>query len=236
MPSTITLQNTMNWTQPFLKQQPLNVINQEPGLGNGNIVLGTMLGPPMRWRANRGTISFTVSEAMGTDYPISIPDFGWWEEKWLVDANGKIMEMIGEVSLPPEGGKGRPLKIAPQYDRNNGVIVFRIAPIPNAAYTVFIDYQKKMKPLISPASTFAPVSDEFAFIFNWGFLAVSGMLTNDSRFPIWERYFISRLLASQDGLDEQARAIMLGQWEAVTKTLTRTAGTVNQASSARGSQ
>lgn len=236
MASILTLQNTINWCRPFLKQQPFDVTNQEPALTCGNNVLGIMLGPPLVWRFNRNTIQIPVTDVT-TDYPIVVSDMGAMEDLWLADSTGKTHSMEGAISLPRDSSNpSRPKKMSPQYDDNQGTITFRVNPIPNANYTVFIDYQKKMAPLQNWASPWAPVPDEFQYIFNIGFKAEMGQLTNDARFPIWQRDFVARLLSAQDGLDDQAKAIFLGQFEAFSASLTRAAGRVQTGTNARGSQ
>ena len=233
MASTISIQSTINWAKPYLKLQPLNVNNLEPGLTAANIILETMLGPPLRWRFNRASLSINLL-AGSTDYQIAVPDLGFIETQWLADASGKIHELNGAVSLAKEGQEARPKEIAAQYDDNAGNITFRVKPAPNALYTAYMDYQKKAPILSSWAQTWSPIPDEFGYCFNWGFLTVVGMLTNDSRFPVWEKYFLGRLLGAQDGLDDQAKAIFLGNWSEVAATLTRRTGLVNAGVSGRG--
>ena len=233
MASTITIQNTINWAKPYLKQQPLNVNNLEPALTAANIVLETMLGPPLRYRFNRASLSIPLTQG-STDYEIAVPNLGFIETQWLADSSGKIHQLNGAVSLPKESQQSRPKEISPQYDDNQGNITFRVKPAPDNGYTAYLDYQKKAPILTSWAQTWSPIPDEFGYCFNWGFLTVIGMLTNDSRFPVWEKYFLGRLLGLQDGLDDQARAIFLGQWAAISGTLTRSAGSVNSGVSGRG--
>ena len=83
MATTLTLQNAINFAAPILKNQPLMVSNFEPALTAANIVLGTILGPPFRWRFNRNTLSFAI-DTTHTDYVQAIPDFGFLEAQWLV--------------------------------------------------------------------------------------------------------------------------------------------------------
>jgi hypothetical protein len=71
------------------------------------------------------------------------------------------------------------------------------------------------------------VPDEFSYIYNDGFLAMMMLLVNDSRFPIFENYFISRLLGAQDGLTDQERDIFLANWMRVLQTVTRSQGNTN---------
>jgi hypothetical protein len=242
--TSLTLTNVANWTLPILKQQPLNVNNQEPGLTNGNMVLQHMLSPPLRWRWNRGTFSFTcIPLAAGPpivnakyDYPLSLSDFGYLEDQWIIDPDkGDVYPLAGALSLnrPTVVTPSRVTQIAPQNDDGAGNIVFRTKEIPNKAYTIEGEYQKKPTLIVSMASTFGPVPDEFAFVFNLGYLTFCSLLINDSRFPIFERYYISRLLSLHGGLDEQDYAIFTGNWMSYTATVQRSANKVAAASAAR---
>lgn len=235
MASTLTLQAGMNFVAPILKNQPLQVSNQEPALTAGNIVLGTMLGAPFKWRFNRDEFNFPVTGA-NTDYLVSLPQLGFIETLWVMDPQGKIKPLEGAIRLPVNGATGRPEKMAPQFDDNAGGITFRLDKTPDQNYTVYGDFQKKAPLMTSAASSWAPIPDEFNYIFNWGFLCILSLLVNDSRFPIFENYFVARLLGAQDGLDDQERAIFMANWGALVQTLTRSKGTVDSGVAGRARQ
>jgi hypothetical protein len=227
MANTLLLQNSINFVAPILKNTPLQISNQEPALTAGNIVLGQMLGPPMRWRFNRKEVNFVISTAAGTDYVVSVPYLGFIETQWSVDGAGNVYELGGKISLAPNAANARPEKIAAQFDDNAGNITFRCDKTPDQNYTVYVDYQQKAPLMSSAASEWAPVPDEFQYIFNTGFLCIMSLLVNDARFPIFEKYFISRLLGAQDGLGATERNIFLANWTGVLQTLARAQGDVN---------
>lgn len=235
MATTLTLQNSINFAGPILKNAVQLISGMEPALTAGNIVLTTMLGPPMRWRFNRKSINFSVN-ATATDYVQALPDFGFVENVWLQDTTPakNIFQLNGDVALPKDSNQMRPTNIAPQYDDNQGNITFRLNKIPDANYSVYLDYQKKATLLASPASPWGIIPDEFCYIFDWGYLAAISLLVNDSRFPIFEQYWISRLLGAQDGLSDQARNIFLGQWANFAATLSRGSASVNSGVAGRG--
>lgn len=225
MSVTFTLQNSINFIRPFLKNQPIDVLGMEPGLSAGNLVLQMMLAPPFRWRFNRRNFNFqTVISPATTDYTLLLPDFGFLEKQWVTDANGKNHAMNGEVALDVDSTSGRPTLIAAQYDDDLGNITFRVRNTPNAVYTVNGDYQRKPMLLGSYGSTWDVVPDEFSGAYNLGFLTFTSLLVNDSRFPVFERWFLSRILSLQDGLDDQARDIFMSVWMGGIRTLTRTQG------------
>lgn len=227
MATTLTLQNSINFARPILKMQPLDVTGLEPALTAGNIVLQTMLAAPFRWRWNRGTFSFgtvVTTPVVTTDYLVNIPDFGFLEDQWLVDPNSKVHQLKGEISLAVDSSVSRPTLIAPQFDDNAGNITFRLQNSPDQVYTVNGNYQRKPGLLTSFAAPWGVVPDEFSFVYNYGFLTLVALLINDSRFPIFEKWFIGRLLGLQDGLDDQARDIFLGNWMNLSRTVSRTQG------------
>lgn len=227
MASLITITNMANWMRPILKMQPLAVTNNEPLLTTANMVLQTLLSPPLSWRFNQGSFTFdcVLTPAPGQfDYALVLPDFGFLQDQWIIDPTTKdVMPLAGMTSLarPTGMSKARPSALAPQNDDNLGNITFRLKEIPNKAYTVAGDYQKKAPLLTSPAQTFSPFPDEFSFVYGWGNLAVMSLLVNDSRFPIFNQFFLSRLLALQSGLDEQAKNLFVGNWMAMMGTVAK---------------
>lgn len=218
--TTLNLRNTMNFAGPFLKNQPQEVSNMEPAVMVGNIVLSMMLGPPLRWRQNRREISFAINGS-ATDYLQSVANFGFIESGWLVDSQNNQYSLNGAVELPMCVSVKRPERIAPQFDDNAGNITFRMETIPDAAYTCYVDFQQTAPLITSPASGWGPVPDYFNYIFNFGYLAVIALLTNDSRFPIFEKWFIGRLLNAQGALSEQERNIFLANWATAMVTVKR---------------
>ena len=229
----MTLQNSMNWAGPLLKNNPQMTGNYEPGLTSANIALQTVLGPPMKWPWNRKTYSFGVSTLGGNDYVQSVPDFGFVEKAWLTDGTGKTYPLQGAVALGKDSSQNRPGIIAPQYDDNSGNITFRIDFVPDANYTVFVDIQKAPVLITAPAAPWGNVPDRFAYIYDWGYLTILSLLVNDSRFPIYEQYFIARLLGAQDGLTDQERSIFLGNWQGLMTTLARTQANANAGNAGR---
>jgi hypothetical protein len=225
MATTLTLQNSINFVRPILKMQPLNVTVWEPALTGANIILQTILAAPFKWRFNRRSFNFPVT-GTATDYTEVIADLGFIETQWLTDSTGYVYELSGGISIPVVADVNRPDTEAPQFDDNAGNITWRIKPKPDASYTVFINYQAKAQLITNPASPWGVVPDEFSFVFNLGFLTLMALLINDSRFPIFEQWFISRLLGVQDGLTEQEKVIFIGNWTALMATLSRSSGAV----------
>jgi len=221
MSCTKTIQDSVTWVSTILKQQPLNVSNWEPGLTFANLVLGRTLGPPMKWRFNRGNASFVINTAGGTDYVEAISDLGWIEKQWLVSASGQIFQLEGAQSLAKTTSSQRPRTMAPVYDDNAGNITFRFDAIPTAAEIVYLDYQRKAPVATSYGNTWAPLPDEYGYIYNQLFLALAGNLVSDPRAPMWSQMGVSALLGAQQGLTMQEIAIFVGEWDRLMQTLAK---------------
>lgn len=234
MATSINGQRTINWTKPFLKNQPLDFNNMEPALETLNIVMQTMVGPPLRYRFNRST--FTIATTPGIcDYVVTVPDFGYLETQSITDVNNKTHALAGGVAFPrpPSSSSSRPSAIAVQKDDNEGNLTIRTKEVPNGIYTIEGDYQRKAVKLQSLGQILSPIPDEFAFVFNLGFLTIAGMLVSDARVDWWEKKFIGRLLGLQDGLDAQAVNIFLGLWNTNMKSQLRAQGEVQTGTQGR---
>lgn len=229
----VSIQNSITYVQTILKNQRLWVNNQEPGLTTANIVLQRMLGAPFIWRFNRQTVSFPINEAGGNDYSIAIPDLGRIETQWLTDPQGTKHQLNGAQSLASSTSVRRPTLVAPVYDDNEGTITFRFESVPDQIYLANFDYQQKARLLTGPSDTFGPVPDEFGYLFNKGMLTEGAILVNDARFPIWERDFIAGLLATQDGLDAQSKAIFYDQMLNNGRTSMRSQGLTQSGTAGR---
>jgi hypothetical protein len=221
MSVTLSVQSSMTYVQTLIDNQRLNVNNMEPGVTMANTVLGTMMGPPFTWRQNRSNLSINLTTLGGTDYIKSVPTMGFIETQWLTDSDGNILELNGATALAKVSFKRTPTLIAPQYDDNAGNITFRVNSVPDVAYTAFLDFQNAAPIITSPANTFLPLSDYFGYLFNKGMLSEGALLVNDSRFSIWRSEWIAQCLATQDGLDAQAKDMFYNQFMNTTRTVQR---------------
>jgi hypothetical protein len=233
MAVTQNVMNSVVFAQTLVKNQRLNVNGQEPGLTMANIVLQRILGPPFRWRQNRANFSIAINTAGLTDYVVSLPTLGRIETQWLTDTTGKIYELGGEIDIAKTSASKRPTKVAPVYDDNAGNITFRFNAVPDENYTAWFDYQQKAQLITSWANPWGVIPDECGYIYNKLFLALAGLMVNDARFPIWEKDGVGALLGAQDGLDEQAKAIFLGQWLNESKTAARSQASVQGGTAGR---
>jgi len=110
----------------------------------------------------------------------------------------------------------RPRTIAAQADDGNGGITFRLMPVPDIAYPVAITIQEKPPVFDSLFQTWAPIPDEYSRIYNWGFLALFYLYSDDPRYGAANQKFISQLLSVNEGLTETERNVFLGNWNSIT--------------------
>jgi hypothetical protein len=234
MPSTLNLQATLNWCAPILGFIPLTCGGLEPALSNANMIKQTILGPPFSWRFNRASAA-VVCTANLQDKAAAISDFGFIEKAWLDTAvAGDIKELEVKNGLGATTESSRPRFISAQLDDNAGNITFRWMPRPEQAYSNGILYQKRPTLMTSLASTWTPIPDEYSYIFNFGFLALSALTAQDERFPIYNTKFLAHLLAAQDGIDETQRNLFLGNWLEITKQAARSTIAAQMGTNARG--
>ena len=93
MAATITLQETIQWVQPYLNWANLSIGTAgEPAMSAANLTLQTIVGPPFVWPWNRNTTSFITTQ--GTqDYPLNIANYGFLETA-SVQLYGAITSVI----------------------------------------------------------------------------------------------------------------------------------------------
>lgn len=216
MPSTVNLFSTVMWTLPHVRSQPLQIAGQEPALGNANLIMQTVCGPPFKWPWNREALTFTCTP--GTqDYTEPVIDFGFLESASLIDpTTNKPKELTIQLDLELDAQSERPSYVSHQIDDGLGNHTFRLSPSPDQAYLVVLTQQKKPPPLTSLGSLWTPVPDELAYIINHGFLSLSMLLTNDERFQVFNQRFMAHLLGRQGGLSEMERNIFIGNWMTIT--------------------
>lgn len=233
MSVTRNLLSSALFSMPFLGYQPVNVSNGEPAITAGNLTKQTILGPPFKWNYNRG--SFTVNaEEDAQDYFVELGDFGFLEQVWLTDPNGKVSEIEIRGTLAAESAIKRPSSAAAQLLDDSGNITLRINTNPDQPYEVDALYQKAPVLMSSMANTWGPIPDHLGYIYDWGFLSFVSLLTKDARFPIFGQKFVSHLLGAQEGLTALQRNIFLGNFLEVVNQQGRAQMQTQQGVAARG--
>jgi hypothetical protein len=147
------------------------------------------------------------------DYTVAISDFGFEEVASVADTTGLNKEITFKKVLALDGSTpDRAAYIAVQNDDNEGNITFRISPPPDQAYVATVTYQRKPPPILSLAGTWTPVPDEYAYIYNWGFITMAAMLINDQRMAAYSQKFVGHLLGAQSGLSERQINIFMSTY------------------------
>lgn len=211
MPATRNIMASALFSLPFLGYQPVNVSNGEPALTAANLTKQTMLGPPFSWPWNRASFQVDVIPT-DQDYLLEMPDYGFLEKAWLVDADGNVTEIKIRLALSAESHVQRPQSVSVQEQESDGTLIFRLNAIPDQPYTLEGFYQQAPVLMSSLAATWGPIPDYLSYIYDWGFLSTVAMLTKDARFPIFAQRFTSHLLGAQSGLTILQRNIFLGNW------------------------
>jgi len=234
MASTITLQNTINFTAGFLFNQPLALgAANEPAITIANVVKQAILGPPFSWRWNR-TIQASFNLTTGVqDYPKAYGTFGFLEKAWLSWAGGATVKEIAEVVelLAAESVQGRPdQQIAAQLDDNAGNITFRVKPAPDAAatYALTIVQQNKATLFSALSGNWGPIPDEMSYLYQYGFLGLALAFKKDPRSQIYDARFVAHLPGAQSGLSEMQKNIFLDKWLATGLQIQTTAQRMQQ--------
>jgi len=79
MAASVTLQDTIDWAQPFVNWANLTIgLNDEPAITSANLALQTIVGPPFVWPWNRASGTFLTTQGV-QDYNSSIATFGYLE-------------------------------------------------------------------------------------------------------------------------------------------------------------
>lgn len=240
MASTLKLLDTINWAQPFLRFAPLTIgANNEPAITCGNIVLSTILGPPFTWRWNRNTVSVTLSAGI-QDYSQAVSDFGFIETASVGTSSGFFEIRQIKNQLPKTSTNtsflGRPNFVAAQNDDNAGNITFRFVPVPDASIggnAASITYQKKPTLFTTGAGsttnvTWAPIPDEYSYVYNHGFLAMCMLYWDDPRWQVELPRFLSSLIGISEGLSETQKNIFLENWMGSQLQIHRLGGLAQQ--------
>lgn len=238
MSSTISLQNSVDFSQPFYAFRPLTIgVGNEPAITAGNIVKQTMLGAPFVWKWNRVKTSGFTTTAGTQDYSVALSDFGFLEKISLINS-GTALEIPGIRNAlgASTTDQNVPQTACPLLDDNAGNITFRLLSAPDKVYTSEIIYQKKATLFSSLSNTWSPIPDEYSFVYNQGFLAMAGIYVDDPRWGINLQRFLAMLLSVSEGLDEMQKNAFLETWNLAVGNQQALLGKVQLGTQARGSR
>lgn len=188
---------------------------------------GTTIDGGVTW-TNLGSIGVPVSQTY---------TFGWIETVSVQDTTvipAKWFEIKPELCLSSDSAQGRPRSISAQGDDGNGLITFRLMMVPDAAYPVAITLQQKAPILTSVNQTWSPIPDDYARLYNWGFLSLMWMFSDDPRFSTANQKFVAQIISVSEGLDETQRNIFLQGWQQDIGQNIVNSNRISQGTQARG--
>lgn len=214
MPSTITIQQTLNWVASFVVQRPTSGVNgvaNEPALTSANKIIASMLAAPLRWNWNRAQILNAFTTTPGTsDYTLSIPNYGYLEKValFLSSNNPPTFELEVFPVLATDSKQNRPAKVSAVIDDGAGNITFRLLPPPDNAYSGTITYQKSPT-ILTGLSQVWTIPDKYQHIYETALAAhLQGMYNLQAYFSGMEIFF-RMLVGAAEGMTESEKAIFL---------------------------
>lgn len=153
------------------------------------------------------------------DYSIATPEFSHIEHCSVYDPTAKKwFEMEVRNNLGLDNIADRPRFLNPHTEDGNGNMTWRVMPAPDQNYPVSIHIQLASTEVSSVNATWAPIPDYMQYVYNWGFLALMWLFSDDSRFQLANQKFTSSLLARAQGLTEEEKNTFLNNWNALTGT------------------
>ena len=177
---------------------------------------------------NLGSIGVPVSQSY---------TFGWLETVSIqatVNSSPKWFQITNQLCLASDSAQARPRFIAAQGDNGAGMITFRMMPVPDTAYPVALTLQQKPPFFTSVNQTWAPIPDEYARIYDWGFLSLMWLFADDPRFGTANGKFVSQMLQTSEGLDETQKNIFEQGWQQGVGQPIANSNKMSQGTQARG--
>lgn len=202
---TKTLQDSINYAQKFVREMPLTDLSL--ALPIGDWVLQFILAPPFSWPWNRVETTFAASQALGQDYTLALPDFGWLESGTAYDGVS-TRSLDVKTGLNAQTDPQQPFVLAAQ-SVVDGNVLFRLTPQPDKDYTIGITYQKKAPSFVALADTWAPIPDHLSYLYHSGVLARAYEYAADARYTTWLPLFIRQVIAAYQGLQQSETNIFL---------------------------
>lgn len=184
-----------------------------------------------------GTVTWTNVGALYTTLGInSIWSLNWIETTSVLDpVANKWYEAQSKLCLGLDSPTSRPKFIAAQSLDNLGNVGFRLLPSPDNAYQILMNTQAVPTLFTSTSQTWSPIPDAYSHIYNWGFLALMFLYSDDYRFGYANQKFVTSLLAANEGLTETEINIFLNNWQNITGQPLEKINRLQQGTQARGS-
>src|ERR1700676_5423861 len=143
---TLNLQNTINFAQTYIQYSPLTAgLGMEPAVSIASMIRNSLLNPPLTWFFNRKSTTFPTVIGQQDYTQSGVLDLAFVEKVSLLDDRGNVWELkdvYNNLDLSPSSFQQRPNAMSVQSSDSVNGCVFRFLGVPDAVYTVTIDYQK----------------------------------------------------------------------------------------------
>lgn len=221
-----TIQNSIDYAQPFIIYQPLNAgANNEPAITIANEVQNLVCGPPFGWAWNRKEDSSTSTSAGTQDYTINLTDFAYLEMVSLTDSNGVVYQVLDIYNNKPRGiadatknKQSRPNAACVLQVTYGTSIKLRFMGVPDQVYLITLTYQKLIAPMsaLTGGNGTWTIPPQYSDIYNNLFLGESFSLVDSAEANKYRQRGVTALLAKAEGLSElQINAFLEQFWARV---------------------
>lgn len=225
---TTTVQNTIDFSQPFIQYSPLAVgVGNQPALGIANDIQYMFFNAPFTWGFNRAengpATSNTLTLQPGKqDYTVAVTDFSFIETATTTDPDTGETFSISDVYNTKNlstgdtstNKRGRPNSVSVRMITFGTSVTLRFLGVPDKAYGVTFTYQKLVAPLtaLTGAGSTWTIPDQYQDIYNNLFLAEAMASVDDARSTQYRQRGVTALLAKSEGLSDMQKNAFLEQY------------------------
>jgi hypothetical protein len=124
----------------------------------------------------------------------------------------QIKDIKNTEPLSKSSDLQRPNAISVQYNDGAGNITFRFMGVPNATFNVVLDFQMLAVPFTNTSSTWAPIPDTYAYIYDRLFLGETLEPVDAQRAQMEKQRGILSLVSIQNGMEVKDKAIFVAQY------------------------
>ena len=204
------------FTQALL--QPLNGQAFVVLTNTGTVITGQINTPNIVATAATGGL---ITAGSVQDYTLPLPEFSHIQTASVLDISrapaSKWIALIVKSNLELESNAARPVFIEPHLQDAAGNVTFRMLPAPDKPYPVVLHIQKSAPLITSLNQPWAPIPDFMEYVYNWGFLSLMFMFSDDPRAPMASQKFVTHLLGRSSGLTAIERNIFINNWQDLTE-------------------
>jgi hypothetical protein len=124
----------------------------------------------------------------------------------------QIKDIFNTKPLSKSSDGARPSAISVQYNDGAGNVTFRFMSVPNATLNVVLDFQMSAVPFTTTSSTWAPIPDTYAYIYDRLFLGETLEPVDAARAQMEKQRGILSLVSIAEGMEMHDKAIFVAQY------------------------